>query len=71
MPPIVTPIILGLLVLGLSGGDLLLHQLGPLLQHGVDPAEEELAQDEVEHQQVEYGKENGGGAEFQHWGRPL
>ena len=62
---------LGLLVLLLGGGDLLAYQLGPLLQNGVDPAEQDLPQNGIQHQQVDDGKEDGGGLKFQHWGRPL
>ena len=33
--------------------------------------EKEFPQDEVEHQQIDDGKQNGGNMELQHWGRPL
>ena len=33
--------------------------------------EQELAQDKIEHQQIDDGKDDGGNLEVQHWGRPL
>ena len=58
--------LLGLAVARLGGVNLLLHQLGTLLQHSIDLAKEHLAQDDVQHQQVDDGKDDGGKMELQH-----